>query len=112
VDDWVASLETTELTTAYHAWQHAVEAYNDILYDTRVDYEGYIEDRSEKWQESERGQQVQEVADELERATIEPEADQPLILSVELDRVIFVVTYESAEDVLPATSDLPEEIEA
>jgi len=111
VEDWCARLDTTPLTHAYAAWQRAVEAYNEVVYDLTTDYTGFIEDHSDRWQESERGQQVVEAADTLENCQMPPEADIPLELRLEVDGAVCVVSCDNVEDVLPEAPELPEEVE-
>jgi len=111
VEDWCARLDTTPLAHAYAAWQRAVEAYNEIVYGLTADYTGFIEDHSDRWQESERGQQVVEAADTLENCQMPPEADIPLELRLEVDGAVCVVSCDNVEDVLPEAPELPEEVE-
>ena len=112
VDDWCARLDTAPLTHAYAAWQRAVEAYNEIVYDLAADYTGFIEDHSDRWQESDRGQQVVDAAETLDNGQMTPEADLPLELRVQVDGAVFVVACENVEEVLPETPELPEEVDA
>ena len=108
VEAWYAALDTPPLTTAYQAWQAAVDAFNEATDDARVDYEGFIEDHSDKWQESERGQQYVDDAATLEQCQVTPEAEWPLDLRVEVEGETFVVHCDNAEEVLPQTPELPE----
>jgi len=108
VGDWCAALDLTSLAEAFAAWKQAVEAYHEVVSDLAVDYTGSIENRSDKWQESEPGQQVQEVVDEFEQCQMEAEATDALTLHIEINTQC-TVTDDNVNDVLPEATELPEE---
>ncbi len=110
--DWCARLDTSPLAVAYAAWQRAVEAYNEVVYDLAADYMGFIEDHSDRWQDSARGKEVIAVADSLEHCQMTPEADLALELQVAVDGAVFTVTCDNVEDVLPETPELPDAVDA
>jgi hypothetical protein len=98
----------TTVSEAFTVWQEKVEAYNEAVSDLRVDYEGCIEERSEKWQDSEKGQQMQAIADALDCGMMDATPNQTFTLDIEVG-TICDMTYEDPEMVLPETPDLPED---
>ena len=99
-----------EAAPAVQAWQQAAEAWNEAVADAAADVRGFMEEHSERWQESERGQAYDTWADALENAQVETEPIDTLRLSLTLDLASGQIdgTVENAEDVLPETPDLPE----
>ena len=103
-------LTSWEVAPAMKEWQDAAEAWNEAVADAAVDVRGFMEEHSERWQESERAQAYDSWADALENAEIETEPTDTLRLSLTIDLVGGQVegTVENAEDVLPETPDIPE----
>ena len=106
----IALLYTWQVTPAMQTWQEAAEAWNEAVADAAVDVRGFMEEHSERWQESERGQAYDSWADALENAEIETEPTDTLRLSLTIDLSTSDVegTVENADDVLPETPDIPE----
>jgi hypothetical protein len=109
VHQWCQTVDLSTLTSAYQAWQEKVEAYNEMVSDLASDYEMHSDERSEKWLESARGQQVQETEQALRNAMMDTDAVSDITLT--LDTSAWDLRAEDAEDALPETPELPEEAE-
>jgi hypothetical protein len=103
-------LSTWEVGPTVQAWSQAAEAWNEAVSDAAVDVRGFMEEHSERWLESERGQAYDAWADALESAQVETEPTDHLRLSISIDLVNGWIegTVENADEVLPETPDLPE----
>jgi hypothetical protein len=102
------TLDLTRVTTTLAAWQQAAEAFNTALEHTAVDVRSFIEDHSERWIESDRGQAFEQWAEALEEAQLSTEPVEPLRLSVDLASTPPSLTVDNPEDVLPETPEIPE----
>jgi hypothetical protein len=69
-----------------------------------------MQEHSERWHESERGQAYEAWHDALDNAQVETEPIDTLQLSVSIDLASGQIegTVENANEVLPETPDLPE----
>jgi hypothetical protein len=105
-----ALLASWEVAPAVQAWQKAAEAWNEAVYDAVVDVQGFMEEHSEKWLESDRGQAYEAWHDALDNAQIDTEPIDTLQLSVSIDLASGQITgeVENADEVLPETPDIPE----
>jgi hypothetical protein len=103
-------LSTWEAAPAVQAWQAAAEAWNEAVSDAAVDVRGFMEERSQQWNDSARGQAYDAWADALESAQVDTEPTDTLRLSLSIDLASGQIegTVENADDVLPETPDLPE----
>ena len=103
-------LATWQVAPAFTAWQQAAEAWNDAVADAAVAVRGFMEEHSEHWQESARGQAYDAWADALDNAEVDTEPTETLRLSISIDLASGEMegTVENAEEVLPETPDLPE----
>ena len=103
-------LSTWQVAPAVQAWQEAAEAWNEAVHDAAVDVRGFMEEHSESWLESARGQAYDAWADALENAQVdtEPTDTLRLSLSIDLTDAQIVGTVENAEEVLPEMPELPE----
>ena len=103
-------LKTWQVAPAMQTWQQAAEAWNEAVADAAVDVRGFIEEHSDTWQESERGQAYDAWADALENAEVETEPTNTLRLSITIDLMSGQIEgeVENAEEVIPELPELPE----
>jgi hypothetical protein len=103
-------LSSWEVAPAVQAWQQAAEAWNEAVHDAAVDVRGFMEEHSERWLESARGQAYEAWADALESAEVDTEPTDVLRLSISIDLASGQIEgeVENEEDVLPETPEIPE----
>jgi hypothetical protein len=103
-------LSTWQVVPVVTAWQQAAEAWNEAVADAAADVRGFMEEHSERWLESERGQAYDTWAVDLENAAVETEPTDVLRLSLSIDLSSGQIegTVENADDVLPETPEIPE----
>jgi hypothetical protein len=73
------------LTVARNTLQEALDAYNEVLVEAKAyaegiaqDAENYFEEKSERWQEGEKGEALRELIDAWQSVDLEPlEVDMP-----------------------------------
>jgi hypothetical protein len=103
-------LSTWQVVPVVTAWQQAAEAWNEAVYDAAVDVRGFMEEHSERWLQSERGQAYDAWAQALDDAAVETEPTDVLRLSLSIDLSSGQLegTVDNADDILPETPDIPE----
>ena len=103
-------LATWQVAPAVEAWQKAAEAWNEAVSDAAVDVRGFMEEHSQQWNDSARGQAYDAWAEVLEEAQVDTEPTDMLRLSITIDLTSGEMegTVENADQVLPETPDLPE----
>lgn len=85
---------------AREACQDAIDEANALLDDVRGDAQSHFDDRSEKWQEGDAGQQYQDWISELEQPLDRVEVDEPQpLIEPDLDGI------ETFEEIRQAVED-------
>jgi hypothetical protein len=103
-------LASWQCEPAYKAWHEAAEEWNEAVLDVAADIEMFISEHSERWMESERGQAYEAWEQAMLGAQVETEPLDTLRVSLTLDLTSGDIEglVENADEVLPATPDVPE----
>jgi hypothetical protein len=108
VDAWCMELDVAPLAGAYAIWQAKVATLTAVVADLAMEYEQHCADRSDRWLDSERGQAVQQVAQELAHCQMDDDVLDVLRLTAD-PAAGWTVTLDNGDEVLPETPELPEE---
>jgi hypothetical protein len=110
IENFFANLDYSPILAALRTLREKGEQVNEAVADARVDYECYIEDHSERWQDSDKGKQYVEDAQALERCQVDLDIADDLMVTFSIYEHTIVAQVDNAEEILPATRDLPEDI--
>jgi len=110
IETFFATLDYAPILTALRTLRAKGEQVNEAVSDARVDYDCYIEDHSERWQDSAKGKQYTEDAQTLERCAVDLDIADDLSVTFAIFEHAIVATVDNVEDILPETAELPEDI--
>jgi hypothetical protein len=84
-EEVVSTIDLAPLAKAMEAYYAASEAFTDVARQAQEDASTYFDDRSERWQDSERGQAYAEYRDRLEElAAFDPAPTGTLNITIDV----------------------------